>query len=118
MKKLLLIALLLPTLSFASGKITIQPGYYLGSKKVMPMGGLGIYEHLVGPLYYNSWTGAGLQPRNEGNLLWLSSKHDLEMYFGKVAVAVGVTYRKAEKGILEYPDESDVHVKLTYQIWD
>lgn len=120
MKKLVLGLMLLGgSMCFAGGKLSVQPSFYPRLEKVLPTVGFGIYEHLgIGGVALNLWTGVGWAPQNSGeNVFWATSKAELEKWFGPLGVAVGGTYRHAEKNALDLAADHDVHAKLTYKLW-
>ena len=111
----LFLFLTLSTTAMASGKLTLQPNFWLGEDKVTPMIGLGIYEPLVKVyIAYNGWTGYGEQPVLKGGVHWLTSKHDLDLYWDKLTISPGYTALL----VLPYQKfQHNVHVKFTYKIW-
>lgn len=119
MKLLALALLLVSSLSFGSGKVAIEPAFYPRLDKVTPKIGLSIYEPLFMGFAYNAWTGVGWQPRaSESAVFWLTSRHDIEKWFGDLGISVGFTFRHAEQqGVFEIEDQNDVHVKFQYKLW-
>lgn len=118
MKKLLLVLFLVSNFAFASGKISFTPAYNLRNEMFSPKIGFAIYEPIIGGIAYNGWVGMGLNPRDNGEeVFWAASKHDMEKWFGNVGVAVGFTFvHSSHPGDVNFND-SDVHLKLTYQLW-
>jgi hypothetical protein len=114
MKKLFLF-LTLSTTAMASGKITIQPNFWLKEDKVTPTIGFGIYEPIIkGHLAYNGWTGYGEQPQEITDAHWFTSKHDIDIYWDKLTISPGFTAIY----ILPYKKfQQNVHVKLGFQVW-
>lgn len=117
MKKIAALALLLCSMSYGSGKISLQPSYYPEVNKFTPTVGIGIYEHLFWGLRYNGWTGFGLSPTVGQSVFWGTSRHDLEVWEGPVGIAAGFTLRHASQPSKVLEPYNDVHVKFTVQLW-
>ena len=118
MKKILFL-LFLSANCFASGKVSLEPDYYLNYKKLGAKSGISIYEHLFGPLSYNGWSGVGVRPKYYSDaVFWAVSQHSLEFWVKKVAVApgYGLFYNNSDDG-LPKGIEQVVSLKLTYKIW-
>lgn len=109
MKKLIALFLFLSQLCLASGRVSIENQYFLESKVLGPTLGLTVSEPLFLGLDYVSWTGGGL---NLEKKWWMTSKHDIEIPISDFTISVGAAYRLNPK------NESDVHVKVSYDIWN
>jgi hypothetical protein len=101
---------------FAGGKLTVQPNYWLEKGIMTPTVGLSVYEPIIkGFFAYNGWTGYGDQPVLAGeNVHWITTKHDLDFYLGKLSISPGYTasYVLPQKEL-----HHNVHVKLGWQLW-
>lgn len=105
---------------FATGKLQFQPSYYMKAQKYGVMGGLVIAEHLLPNLMYIQWTGIGTRPFEHSNdITWFGTRHDLETYVGRFAIAVGVGANYGDEDFVAAVKGADynAHVKLTYKIW-
>jgi hypothetical protein len=113
MKKFALIALLsiLSTSAFASGTISAQVSE-ANTKKEHFAVGLNIYEPVVGPLVYQSYTGTGDNHKYGGE--WLTTKHQLDLAISKVTVSpgFGVNYTTYDKIW-----DNEVFLKVGYKLW-
>lgn len=120
MKFIVLLALIvMPSFSFAKGKITLEPNYSLKSGKVGGQAGVSIYEPLFLGLFYNQWTGAGLATHQyDDSVLWFTSKHSLDFHLGPVGLGAGYkfNYNNAEHMGFVGPDHM-VFVKASYELW-
>ena len=110
---------LAPVTSFASGKLSFQPGYYLNQKAFGGQVGLSIYEPLSRHynLFINSWTGYGTQPwEDKPDVTWVTQKLTVETFAmgGKLNLGVGLQVNYA--GSKDYFNNS-VHAKLAYSLW-
>jgi hypothetical protein len=95
-----------------------MPQYFLKSEKTLPQFGLSVYEPVVLGLAYNGWSGVGWQPRaGESSVMWFTSRHDIEKWYGDLGLSVGFTVRYAGKQDEALLNEQDIHFKLTYRIW-
>lgn len=119
MKKILFVLSLVVSCNLmASGKISVQPSYFIQTGKAGAQAGIAIYEHIAGGVAYSGWTGLGLQPRaGEGSVLWVTSKHSLEKNFGDLGVGLGFSIRHAEQEILGLYNDQEVFVKLSWKLW-
>jgi hypothetical protein len=123
MKRYILLALMLfldlTQDAMASGKLSMEWSYYPKIEIAKPKFGFSIYENLFLGVAYNSWTGFGWQPRpGEASVLWASSRHDLERWWGNLGVQAGFTYKHAEQPLVfEDSNQHDVHAKLIYKLW-
>lgn len=117
LKKLLLFTFLLSVGCFASGKLTVQPTYWLDSKVIRPQVGLSVYQPLVSKwIAYNSWIGMGDNPTGyEGDsVLWMSAKQDVDFHFGNLTLSPGWY------GAYSLPSKElhhNVHVKIAVELW-
>jgi len=117
MKKLFLSLMFVSCFAFASGKLSMGPTYYLQAQKLTPSFGLAIYEPLFAGLNYNAWTGIGWDGRSKDSSMYLTSKHDIETYFGeKWGASVGYTFNHSEKSSDMFA-EHNVHAKIIYKLW-
>ncbi len=107
MKKIL-ISILFSGICLASGKLSLENQLFLESKVVGPTLGLTINEPIPFGLVYNGWTGGGM---NIEQKWWMTSKHDIEIPWRAFTIAVGASYR------LNPRNESDVHLKISYDLW-
>jgi hypothetical protein len=111
-KKLgLLVAFLLSTQVFASGKISVQPMYFTNSKSSGGHLSLSIYEKIIGPFAYNGWTGVGIDQEAKK---WFTTKQGLEMNVWRFGVGFGVGL---ESDIEFKKPEPSIYSKFSYQIW-
>lgn len=117
MKKLLL-GLLLSVNCFAGGKLHLNGNYYTGHGKTLPTAGISVWEYLGLGIFYDGYYGVGISPREAmPNVYWLVNRHDIGTYFGPVGVSVGATVRLSEQEFIGTEDESNVHLKLSYELW-
>lgn len=118
--KFLGMTLFLSSLCFASGRLSLEGDYYLNGQEALPKAGISIHENLgfLG-LHYGQWTGVGMAPKTGStpDVLWATSRHDLEWYYGQWGVAAGFTYRHATQPGVDLLADHDVHVKLMYTLW-
>ena len=119
MKNIALFLVLVSSLCFGSGKLSVSPALYPGVDKLAASAGLAIYEPLFLGLNYNGWSGFGWQPRKgEATSFWATSRHDIETWIDRVGVGFGFTYRHASQpGVGELDAQSDLHCKLQYKLW-
>lgn len=117
--KLLTALFVFSSLAFGSGKLSVQPAYYLKADKMAMQFGIGVYEPLFGGINYNQWTGYGWHPRvGEDAVGWFTTKHDLEVWDGNLGVAIGYTFQHASRPVdLIYSNDHNVHFKLSYKLW-
>ena len=79
MTKLILLLLMLPTMAFASGKLSVEPSYDPVQDKSHLTFGLGVYESLGNDMAYNSWTGMGDSFDVDSNYRdWYATKHQVD----------------------------------------
>lgn len=117
-KKLFFLACLFSLKTFASGTLSVSPGYYLDTKKVEPTLGISVYEPIGLGLHYDSYTGGGVAPRlHSANANWFATRHDIETSFGDVTVSVGATLRLIFQENLPNENENNVHVQVSYKLW-
>lgn len=94
MKKLLIVLLVLISCvgtAFAGGKLTIKPVYDMTASKWTMVTGLGIYQKLIGPIAYNSWSGMGETKTYKD--LWYTSKHAIDInLFKNVQISTGLQF--------------------------
>jgi hypothetical protein len=115
MKKFLFALILLPSLSLASGKISIEPKYLTSPGKWEGKVGLSIWEPIYGPLAFESWIGSGLD----------YSKGDYEKFvYGKVGFVLelpaNLSVGLAGGVACNYNEKScgpEVMGKVAYKIW-
>jgi len=127
MKKFILGVILFGSVCMAGAKITLEDGYYLNAGKVpAPTIGLGIWQKIYGPWAYSMWTGVGWQPRAyEQDVRWVTSKHEVLYYWGKLYAGVGYAYKHAQQPMHPKPgldlllqvDEHKVYGKLGLTLW-
>ncbi len=123
MKKLVLLVLSVlcfGQMALATGKLQFSPSYYMKSKQVGYMGGLVIAEPVFLNLHYIQWTGMGSHPWSDNpTITWFGSRHDLETYWGPLAVAVGVGVNYGDENFDNYAKGADynAHAKLTFTLW-
>jgi len=114
---LIAVLALLPTSSFASGKLAFQPGYYLNQREFGYNVGLSVYQALDShkQFFINSWTGMGDQPWDfKDNTLWMSQKATVETFFGNLGVGAGL---QVNYSLTDHYFNNNVHMKLSYQLW-
>jgi hypothetical protein len=122
MKKLaILVAFIVSSSAFASGKLTLQPMYSSTGEFLRPQIGLSVYEKTkFKNLSYVGWIGTGpsltmVPPENE-NLQWYTMKHSFESYFGRFAIGPG--FQTTWNDIDGFSKRIDViYVKASYQLW-
>jgi hypothetical protein len=79
MKYFLFIMSVYTSMAFASGKLTLEPGYDAIQDKSHITMGLGIYEIIGDGIAYNSWTGFGDSFDVDTNYRdWYSTKHQVD----------------------------------------
>lgn len=116
-----LVALLLSTTAFGSGKFIIQPMQNAHTKQnLSPQIGFSVYEKL--PLLaaaYNGYIGSGeplVQKTDADDVRWFTTKHSVELYIGKVTVAPG--FQIVWNGDEGWSKKEDfAFLKLAYQVW-
>lgn len=118
MKKLLLLLAALPSLCFASGKLSLSPGYYFSAGEVAPTAGLSVYESLgVAGLNFNGNAFGGYAPRALAPRVdWFAVRADVEKPVGDFVLSVGGTVRYMYQGP-QTDNENNFHVGVSYVIW-
>jgi hypothetical protein len=112
-----LLTTLISMSAFSSGKIMVQPQYFVAAKKVTPMVGIAIYEKFASiPAAYNGWAGLGdVVFADQNTTRWYSVRHAIDLYTKSPLVwSPGVQSVKAE-GQADW--DHRVFVRATYQIW-
>lgn len=113
MKKFILSLLLLNNLSYGSGKITVEPRYFLDSGNVGYMVGFGVYESLFAGINYNMWTGIGTNNQST----FFHSRNDLEKHFGRLCVGVGISLNDSSGNIELLDGNTNAHLRISYKFW-
>lgn len=117
MRKLLLaLVMLCGVNAWANGKISIQPTQNLEDGRMYFITGLSIYEKLNKMFAYNSWTGMGEGVGEQANVYhdWYSSKHQLDIYLGKLTLSPGIR-------VMYDPGQNQAYYegfgKLAFELW-
>lgn len=115
---LLVFALFLPTLCFASGKLTVKPEYHLHVGAVEPLVGLSVYEKISPVLAYTSWTGVLFRSDLPTSEKEYTSVQEVEYYWGPLSLGAGFTFRYSTQNQLSvWKQDHDLHVKLGLKLW-
>lgn len=88
----IVLGLLFSSVSFASGKLVLLPEFDVKQEKFAGAAGLSIYEKLgAGPVYLNSFTGAGQTKfQFSDDVVWATQKVMLELPIANWFVVVGL----------------------------
>ncbi len=111
-----IVLFILSTSAFASGKLQVQPNYFVDSKKVTPMVGLSIYEKFGKKAAYNGWYGMGDQAfPDRQDVVWYSLRHAVDFYTpSPLVISPGV-----QSVIVDGQNKWDnrIFVRLSYELW-
>jgi hypothetical protein len=114
---LFLTMFVLTTSAFASGKLQVQPNYFVDSKQVKPMIGLSVYEKasfFKGA--YNGWYGYGDQAFvDRSNVQWYSIRNAIDFYTpSKLVISPGVQSILVDG---ESRWQNRIFVRASYDLW-
>lgn len=128
MKKILFLGLLVSSMSFGSGKISLRPQYHLdasheGLKALGATAGLGIYERFFSRFAANIWLGMGYRPsviaqdvNPENGTVWFSTNTELDVDMSnKLVISPGLQLRYTPSfgGV----HDRSVSLKASYKLW-
>jgi len=114
-----LVALLVSTGAFASGKLIVQPNYLLDQQKFGGQVGLAVFEPLSvhKNFFINSYTGFGTAPwETRDTTHWLTVKNTFEMPLMNWKMIVGVGFQ-LNYSVKDHDFNNNVHAKISYQLW-
>lgn len=92
-----LLSLLVSSICFASGKLTLKPEQDLKTNAIKYAVGLAVHEHLYKGLYYKGWHGGG-DDQEDHSKDWLKTDNAIHLYIGHVGVGMGLSYTHAAHG--------------------
>lgn len=119
MKKLFFLGLALPSIAFGSGKFQLQGNYFPKTGNVSPLLGFNVYQSLIQGLAVQSWIGGSSVPVKEGSGVWANWQLSaLMLLTEKIELNVGAKFILANPNPLEYERNHEVHVKISYKLWD
>lgn len=96
----------------------LNTSHFTEHGKILPSLGIGVYEPFLLGIYYDAYTGVGISPRfNADNVSWFVSRHDIGTYLGDFNFSVGATVKISAQRSLAPEDESNLHLKVTYELW-
>lgn len=114
MKRILtVLAFLLSSHAFASGKLTVKPSYNVDEKHGKFMVGLAVYERIQPDLFYNGWFGGG-EYDPENGFTWYKTSQGIEAYFGKLSVGTGLSYQYNPETKF---DQTELYTTASLSLW-
>lgn len=115
MKRIFLVSLafLLSSHAFASGKLSVRPGYNVDSKHGKFMVGLSVYEKVHNDLFYNGWFGGGEYDPDLG-LTWYKTSQGIEAFFGRLSVGTGISYQYNPETKF---DQTELYTQASLVLW-
>lgn len=117
---LVLLGLIISGDVFASGKLQLTGNYFTKDGRALPSAGISAYEHVLMGIYYDGFLGFGVAPRhNYPDVYWMTFRQDLSVPVTDIfSISAGVTFRYSDQEWIGLEDESNVHVKAVFKLWE
>jgi hypothetical protein len=83
--------------AFADFKLILENRFYddIGVKNYRPMMGINWHQKFMKSAAYNTFTGVGSTPLDEvgeTDAKWFTTRHQINMYLGKLTIAPGISF--------------------------
>lgn len=117
MRLFLALVMLVPSLSFASGKFIFQPNFYTQNKQVAPMGGIQIWQKVpVVPFGLNMFAGVGDNYMiNDELVTWTTARASLDFLGDGFQLSPGVQF-VGDSVSKQY--QTRYFMRLSIELWD